>query len=202
VSRRGEAAEAAFARCPRCGAGREPDQRYCLECGLALPVLGGRLAGLRRGWVAHLGWYPGDFVWVALAALVLAGAFAGGAIALGRWRTAQPQRTVVAAPPSARTPPAPTGGGGWPAGVRGYTIVLSSFPARGGAAAPDALAARARAAGLPQVGVLVSSRFASLPPGYDVVFSGVYGSASEAQAALASTLARGYAGAYTAPVAP
>lgn len=201
MSRRSEAAEAAFGRCPRCGAAREPDQRYCLECGLALPALGGTLAALRRGWIARFGWYPGDFVWVALATLVVAGALGGGAIALGRWRTA-PSRTVVAPAPAAPAPAPASSAAGWPAGVRGYTVVLSSFPAGRGRAGADALAARARSAGLPQVGVLASSRFASLPPGYDVVFSGVYGSASEAQTALASALARGYAGAYTAPVMP
>ena len=47
--------------------------------------------------------------------------------------------------------------------------------------------ARARAArkkGLPQVGVLDSSRYASLHPGYWVVFSGVYTSEAEATSAL------------------
>ncbi len=37
--------------CPRCGAARAPEQDYCLECGLRLPVVVGTVAALRRGWV-------------------------------------------------------------------------------------------------------------------------------------------------------
>ena len=44
----------------------------------------------------------------------------------------------------------------------------------------DAEARKALASGLEQVGVLDSDRFSSLHPGYYVVFSGVYGSFSEA----------------------
>jgi hypothetical protein len=142
---------------------------------------------------------------VALLALVVAVALAGASIALGRWRAPAARRTFVAPAPSATTAAAPAGaigrGAVWPAGDDGDTVVLASFPAAGGDARPDALVAAAVAAGLPQVGVLDSSDYASLQPGYDVVFSGIYGSAQEAETALSSVRARGYAGAYTAPVA-
>lgn len=81
----------------------------------------------------------------------------------------------------------------WPG--RGYTIVLASVPERAGKNAARALAVRARASGIGQVGVLRSSRYRSLTPGYRVVFSGVYRSSG---AALAATerLRRRFPGAY------
>src|SRR5581483_12262640 len=57
--------------CPRCGARRSADQRYCLDCGLLLPVVSGTLPALRRRWLRRFGWYPGDFVWAALLALLV-----------------------------------------------------------------------------------------------------------------------------------
>ena len=52
--------------------------------------------------------------------------------------------------------------------------------------------ARARAReGLPQVGVLDSSRYASLHPGYWIVFSGVYATEAEATSALEDAGGRG-----------
>lgn len=97
--------------------------------------------------------------------------------------------TTVAAPPNGRTP--------WPAGRNGWTIVLFSYPATGGTAAPDATAARAAHGGLPEVGVLDSGQFSSLHPGYYVVFSGIYSSAGEAETALRTARATGFASAYT-----
>ncbi|MGH2668714.1 MAG: hypothetical protein ACRDH5_06280, partial [bacterium] len=62
-------------------------------------------------------------------------------------------------------------------------------------------AKQAIAAGLDQVGVLESSRYPSLHPGYLVVFSGVYRSLELAQDASARARDRGYADAYAAQVA-
>ena len=77
--------------CPRCGAPREPDQEYCLECGLRLPATSGGLARARRGWVKRVGWYPGDWIWTTLLALVVA---AGGAgVAIVSPRAARTRRT-------------------------------------------------------------------------------------------------------------
>ena len=61
--------------------------------------------------------------------------------------------------------------------------MLRSIPESAGLPAARALAARAAKAGAPKTGALVSSEFSNLQPGYFVVFSGVYGSASAAQAA-------------------
>ena len=57
-------------------------------------------------------------------------------------------------------------------------------------------ARRAASQGLRQVGVLDSSRYSSLHPGYYVVFSGVYSSLSQAQAAVSRARAAGYGAAY------
>jgi hypothetical protein len=71
----------------------------------------------------------------------------------------------------------------WPAGRAGWTVVLQAVPESAGASAARVDRDKARRAGLPRVGVLVSDGFSSLRPGYRVVFSGVYGSAAAAQAA-------------------
>jgi SpoIID/LytB domain protein len=78
---------------------------------------------------------------------------------------------------------ASTAGGDWPAGRPGWTVVLGSIPESAGLPAARALAARAARAGAPRTGALASSEFSNLQPGYLVVFSGVYGSASAARAA-------------------
>ena len=64
-----------------------------------------------------------------------------------------------------------------------------------------ATAARAARAHLPQVGTLASGSYASLNPGYDVVFSGIYGSSADAQKALGRARQAGFGGAHTAQIA-
>ena len=108
--------------------------------------------------------------------------------------------TTATTPTTTATAAAP-GRTVWPAGRNGWTIVLFSYPVTGGTAAPDATAVRAAADGLPQVGVLDSGDYASLHPGYYVVFSGVYSSSGEAAAALSSVRAAGFASAYTRQIA-
>jgi hypothetical protein len=84
----------------------------------------------------------------------------------------------------------------WPAGQSGYTLVLESLPAAGGRAGAVARARRAKRAGLKDVGVLVSSEYSSLHPGYFVVFSGIYATQAEAAAAVSSARAKGFPDAY------
>jgi hypothetical protein len=122
---------------------------------------------------------------VVTAALVAAG---GAAVAIAAGGTEPHQATIVAL-----TPLRPASGRApakdaaklrlWPQ-RNGYTVVLAVIPA---AAGPDPARTRALAAlnaGLPDVGVLASSRYASLHPGYSVVFSGVYETLDSALAAL------------------
>ena len=99
------------------------------------------------------------------------------------------------------TTPAPPGPATWPAAESGYTDVLESIPLASGRAFAASRAAAARRQGLPQVGVLVSSDFGSLHPGYYVVFSGIYPSSAAAGAALGRAHSHGFADAYQARVA-
>jgi hypothetical protein len=205
LSRRKAAAYLAAETCPRCGAGRVDDQVYCVECGLRLPKARGGLAAWRRFWLRRIGWYPGDWVWTAfLAALVAAGG-AAAAASVGRTHAENAPRTYVAPAPKLVAVPAATGRNGrtvWPPGLDAWTVVLGSTPSTRGKTGPLALAKHAAKTGLQQVGVLDSSLFASLHPGYYVVFTGVYGATDDADAALSTVRARGFGGAYVARVAP
>jgi hypothetical protein len=96
--------------------------------------------------------------------------------------TTAPETTGPAA--TTAPPPANPAAIAWPSGKRGWTIVLLSLPQPNGRAAAEAKAKEARSAGLRNVGVLDSSKFASLHPGYYVVFTGVFDTEAEAASAL------------------
>ena len=114
--------------------------------------------------------------------------------------TGNPETLTAPEPPTATTAPAPTTAPPattaaparpavprtivWPPGQRGWTIVLLSVPQADGRQAATDRAEEARAGGLRRVGILNSSRFASLKPGYYVVFHGVFDSDAEATSAL------------------
>jgi hypothetical protein len=104
--------------------------------------------------------------------------------------------------PSATTPTPPVAAGlaVWPRKGTGYTDVLESVPLSAGRAVAVARARQAKAAGLQRAGVLVSADYASLHPGYYVVFSGVYSTPAEAVSALTAAHARGFPDAYVARV--
>jgi hypothetical protein len=219
------AVAAADGTCPRCGTARAADQRYCLECGFALPVVVGRLPSLRRRWIGRFGWYPGDWIWAALPTLLVAIAGAAAAIAVTDHRqTAGPSfatapagvslaepgtpvatvgRTVAAGklPTAPEQTAAAKGRTVWPADENGWTIVLVSYPKGFGRPQAAATATRAAKAGLGQVGIVDSSRYASLQPGYYVVFSGIYGSKADADAAVATAKQAGFPGAYSREIA-
>jgi hypothetical protein len=121
---------------------------------------------------------------VLASGLVAAG---GAAAAIAAGADDPEPSTIVALSPLRAAAPAP----GRPAKLEswprrnGYTIVLAALPTttvRAKAARARALAAAG--AGVLQVGVLDSSRYASLHPGYWIVFSGVYASEAEATSAL------------------
>jgi hypothetical protein len=215
--------------CPRCGTQFGPDQEYCLECGLRLPVRTGVLARLGAGWRRSVGWYPGDWMWPALLALVIAGLGAAAAIHFtDTGRSAQtvvgttgtqpggtetqptaPEPTTSTTPTTTSTKPKPkpkpkpkakNALTPWPPRA-GWTVILASIPTSSGRAGAVAQAKRALAAGLKEVGVLVSSRFSTLHPGYYVVFSGTHSSEADAQSGAAAARTRGYSSAYTSRVA-
>ncbi|CAN5166131.1 hypothetical protein BH18ACT12_BH18ACT12_17540 [soil metagenome] len=212
--------------CPRCGAPHGPDQEYCLECGYRLTPPGGLLGGLATIWRDRFGRYPGDWVWPVLLGLLIAVAGGTAAIVLSDAgaenstivateggaphspstapatatvalpTTAGPPSTPTAPPPATTTAPAPGSLTGWPADQSGFTVVLISIPTSAGRPVAIARARAASRAGLPQVGVLESSRYSSLHPGYYVVFSGNYSSRAQAEQAREAASGRGFPLAY------
>jgi hypothetical protein len=210
-------------RCPRCGTPAEPTQEYCLECGLRLRTPG-LVPALASGWQRRVRWYPGDWIWPSLLALVVAILAASAAILWTRDAQSAPRETLVGdtsplptvtqttpTAPEATVPTVPTTTTrrppppqsprpktliAWPKGQSGWTLVLVSLPTSAGRKAAIAKAKQALEAGLPQVGVLDSSHYSSLHPGYYVVFSGRYDSLSAAQDAASRAAAKGYGNAY------
>ena len=217
-------------RCPRCETPYSPGQEYCLECGSHLPARAGLTARLGSAWRRRLGWYPGDWIWPSLLALIVAAA-AGAASAL--WladRSSANDQTVVATSPRAtslqqttQTAPEPTTAPtttpttapapppppppaktlvSWPAGRSGWTIVLDSLPSSNGRAPALAEARQALHLGLKKVGILDSAQFSSLHPGYNVVFFGIYASQAAAQSSIIDAHQKGYGGAYPRRITP
>jgi hypothetical protein len=198
--------------CPRCNAVVQPGQEYCLECGgrLGHP----RPGPVERAAAGMSERHPRAGTWVlpALLGLVIAILGTGAAIAIsddGDGRAAvstatggsptvtetvptltAPEPTeptpTTAPTPTTTTPPPPANPAAvtWPRNRRGWTIILLALPQSNGRSAAAATATKARTGGLRQVGVLDSSRYASLRPGYYVVFTGVYDTEPEAASAL------------------
>jgi hypothetical protein len=80
--------------------------------------------------------------------------------------------------------------------------VLESLPAtKAGRRTAQTRADRAARDGLPDVGVLVSSRYSTLHPGYFVIFSGVYDSRADAESTLRAATAAGFSAAYVRQIA-
>ena len=211
--------------CPRCGAEYEPGQEYCLECGARLPETEGVVRTISSRW-RDRPWYPGDWVWPVLVGLLVAGLATGVAIAVrdagGQNTTVvatQPTGTVGPPPPPEPTPPEPTTAAEsptsteppppppppppapdeiltWPQGRSGFTVVLESIPTSAGRVLANRKARAAQREGLTSVGVLNSSRYASLHPGYFVVFTGIFESMADAQRTLETAQSKGYRAAY------
>jgi len=164
--------------CPRCGEGVAAGQEYCLECGLHLPG------------ASRLGPAPADRRKTVLT-LVLAAAVAVGSAALAialthETATATAIVTATGGSQVVATPPVDAVARleQWPVGTRAWTNILISIPKVEGRDAAVARADQARQKGLRRVGVLDSSRFASLHPGYWMVYAGVYPSEPEAASRL------------------
>jgi hypothetical protein len=216
--------------CPDCGARATAGQEYCLECGHRLPpdpIVAGlprrRLGGgpgmalLTTGVVALI-------AASTVSAVQLAGREGGSTLIA---TSPQPEvlpttetepageepageSTPIGAPQAVPAPPRPKQAPraprrliAWPDATSGWTIVLASVPTGPGNRAVAARQAReAVDQGLRQVGVLTSSAFSSLHPGYLVVFSGVYATRSAAEQALSRARAAGYEAGYTREIVP
>jgi hypothetical protein len=164
--------------CPRCGASIAGGQEYCLQCGLRQP---GR-------W--RVGPPPADARGLQLRIGVLAAvAVVGAAAAIAIAANGSGPETVRTALGGSATVPASTISPNqqlaqWTRAESGWTIVLVSVPKTRGRDKAVAVAQDARSRGLKQVGVLDSSMFASLRPGYWMTFSGKYESEAEATSVL------------------
>jgi hypothetical protein len=206
-------------------------QEYCLECGARLHPPG-LVPALAQGWRRRLRWYPGDWIWPSLLALLVAALAAAGAILWTRDAESAPSETlvgdtsplpttVVTTPPtSAAGPTVPTATTRttststnkarpgprklieWPRNRSAWTLVLASLPTSSGRKAAITKARHALDSDLSQVGVLDSARFSSLHPGYYVVFSGVYDSLGDAQDAVSEAADAGYENAYARRITP
>jgi hypothetical protein len=167
--------------CPRCGEPLAAGQGYCLSCGARVGDAVSRSGTTPRTRWALRAAATGAVALLGAAAAVAATGSDGGdptlVTAIGGFATA---------PDSApgEEPVGPSGVAEWPTDEDGWTIALASLPQTAGRAAALNRARVARRRGLPQVGVLDSSRYASLHPGYWIVFSGVYSSEAEATSAL------------------
>lgn len=206
--------EHAEERCPRCRAPVQAVQEYCLECGLRLRHERPGPIDRAAASVAERQTWAGAWLLPALLSLAIAVLGTAAAIAISRegeepeaiptatggsltvtdetplLTAPEPTTTappVTTAPPATTAPPpTPTVPAAitWPRDRRGWTIVLLSLPQANGREAAEAKAREARQGGLRRVGVLDSSRYASLHPGYYVVFQGVYEDEPEAASAL------------------
>jgi hypothetical protein len=212
-------------RCPRCETPYAEGQEYCLECGERLPERPALSTRLGARWRRRVGWYPGDWIWPALLALLVAvGAGLLSAIFLAdssssandtlvrtqagptappTTQTApEPTTTTATTGTTARPKPKPAAPIAWPAGRSGWTIVLDSVPATNGRAGALGEAKQALRLGLKQVGVLDSAQFSSLHPGYFVVFAGIYATEVAAQSHIIDAHRRGYRNPYPRRITP
>jgi hypothetical protein len=166
------------ATCLRCGTALDAGQEYCLACGARQP---GR---------ARFGPLPTEVraLRLRIGALALV-AFVGGAVAIALAAEGPAAERVLTATGGSLTAPTPAVEprsrlAVWPRAQSGWTIVLASIPKTDGRDEAVAVAQQARTRGLTRVGVLDSSRFASLRPGYWMTFTGRYQSEADATGSL------------------
>jgi hypothetical protein len=188
------------ARCSECGAPLAADQRYCLNCGARrggarIPFLDVLRDAYRAEALAAAppaaeptapeptGLSPlavagvAGFIAILVGIGVLVGAVAGGN------GNSNPQ--VISLGGGAQTASLAAFQGDWPAGKDGWTVELQALPKGSTQAAQVAQAKQqAQSKGATAVGALDSDEFSSLGAGQYVVYSGVFDSQKQAQAAL------------------
>ncbi len=115
--------------------------------------------------------------------------------------TTTPTFTTTTQPTTTTTTTTPGSAATWPAGRTAYTVIVGSYRESRGRAPAEARATQARNAGLSQVGVIRSSDFSSLRPGWYAVFTGIFDSRSDAMTRLTQAR-RTYPTAYLRYVRP
>ena len=199
-------------RCTGCGNPLALDQRYCLNCGKRrggariefekyleqeppnqppkppTPVAAGPAPDNRperevTPLMAAVGL-------TGLAVILILGVLIGRT---GQGNSTQAAPVVATGVPTATTPGATSTTtsttvsftADWPAGKEGFTIELATLPKDGAdGAAVETAKADLVAQGASEVGALDSDEFASLPAGNYVLYSGVYDTEADAEAAL------------------
>jgi RNA polymerase subunit RPABC4/transcription elongation factor Spt4 len=165
--------EAAADACAHCGARLTNDQEWCIECGAARTYLH-RPPDWRLG--------------AAIVVLVVALVAAAFTIALVNLSDHADRVAGADAASAAASSAPPVTFAGWPAGARGYTVVLASSPSR---ATAEATTRRLAAAGL-SVGILDASAHPGLRTNRWAVFVGRFPTRAVAQARAAALRAQGY----------
>ena len=219
-------------RCPACLSPVRADQRYCLECGERLqvdeipPPPGGGSALAERGSAALvvaavvLVLVGVGLSWVALREPADDGAQTTATDTTPTAPTdTAPTDTLPTVPtdtvPTDTAPtdtaattdtvPTDTGAatGDWPDGLSAWAVIIASKDqAQFTEADARVIADEATAAGVLQTGVLDSSAYPSLNPGYWAVYSGPYTTKDEAEQAAANIRTQGYPEAYAREVTP
>jgi hypothetical protein len=218
------------ARCPACLSPVRSDQRYCLECGERLlvdeippPPDGGSAFSNRSTTLLAIVAVVLIVIGVGLAWVALREPSAGEDTT--DTAITAPTDTVMTDTGFTDTTFTDTGmtdtgftdttitdtgmtdtgssAGGWPAGQTGWAVILAS-KSQSTFQESDAqlVADEAATAGVPMTGVLDSSLFPSLNPGYWAVFSGPYATREEAEAAAQTVQSQGYPDAYAREVQP
>ena len=219
------------ARCPACLSPVRADQRYCLECGERLladeippPPGGGSAFSNRSTTLLAIAAIVLIVVGVGLAWVALREPSGGEdttdtAITAPTTETAITDTTItdtgftdtgftdtgMTDTVITDTGMTDTGGStpGWPAGQVGWAVILASkSQSEFQETDAQAIADQAATAGVPMTGVLDSSLFPTLNPGYWAVFSGPYATKDEAQAAATTIQGQGYPDAYARQVQP
>ena len=190
--------------CANCGAPMAPDQRYCLACGARrgeprVPISPPPAEPAAQAPPPQQG-RPAD---VSPLAAVIGIALLGGMLLIGVLigrgeagdETTPAPIVQVGEGGSTTTATSPSGDGSettpsavaseWPVGTEGFTIQLSSLAKS--SATPGTVDEAKRGAlddGAPDVGVLDSDQYSSLPPGDYIIYSGVYDNRKDAEASL------------------
>ncbi len=210
-------------RCPACLSPIRADQRYCLECGERLapdeippPPTGGGSLG-----------QPNSLILLAATAILIVLGAGLTWVALREPPADDGTTTQTTVEPTTEVVPTETITeetftedtfteetfteetttdefiDDWPAGESGWAVMLASKAIdRFTLADAELIAEEARVAGVPRVGVLDSTNYPSLNPGYWAVFSGPYASRAAAEAELATIRSLGFADAYPREVIP